>query len=165
MVKGISQVFPGGPPVVKAALGMEISKEDLGDERSQVYGAGVIDNLAKDEDEAFEMVRQFLSYLPDNVWQMPPRGDTSDDSQRRDEYLLSVIPRNKRRVYDAYKIVRAIVDQDSFFEITPHWGRSRIVGLARLNGYPCGIMINNPKRIGGSMDVSAGTKVMRFLSM
>ena len=70
MVKGISQVFPGGPPVVKAALGMEISKEDLGDERSQVYGAGVIDNLAKDEDEAFEMVRQFLSYLPDNVWQL-----------------------------------------------------------------------------------------------
>ena len=96
---------------------------------------------------------------------MPPRGDTSDDSQRRDEYLLSAIPRNKRRVYDAYKIIRAIVDQDSFFEITPHWGRSRIVGLARLNGYPCGIMINNPKRIGGSMDVSAGTKVMRFLSM
>ncbi|MEM7363166.1 MAG: carboxyl transferase domain-containing protein [Pseudomonadota bacterium] len=165
MVKGISQVFPGGPPVVKAALGMDISKEDLGDERSQVYGAGVIDNLARDEDEAFDMVRQFLSYLPDNVWQMPPRGDTSDDPQRRDEYLLSAIPRNKRRVYDAYKIVRAVVDQDSFFEITPHWGRSRIVGLARLNGYPCGIMINNPKRIGGSMDVAAGTKVMRFLSM
>ena len=165
MVKGISQVFPGGPPVVKASLGIDISKEDLGDERSQVYESGVIDNLAETEEEAFEMIRQFLSYLPNRVWEMPPRIENGDDPERRDESLLSIIPRNKRQAYDAYKILDAVLDRESFFEITPHYGRSRIVGLGRLNGYPVGEMINNPKRLGGSMDVTAGTKVMRFLQL
>lgn len=165
MVKGISQVFPGGPPVVKAALGIDITKEELGDERSQVFQSGAIDNLADTEEEAFDMIRQFLSYLPANVWQMPPRMDTGDDPERREESLLSMIPRNKRQVYDPFKILDAVLDKDSFFEITPHYGRSRVVGLGRINGYPTGVMINNPKRIGGSMDVAAGTKVMRFLSM
>ena len=165
MVKGTSQVFPGGPPVVKAALGIDITKEELGDERSQVFESGVIDNLADSEAEAFEMVKQFLGYLPANVWQMPPRTDTGDDPQRKDESLLSVIPREKRRLYDARKILDSVLDKGSFFEITPHYGRSRIVGLARVDGYPVGTMINNPKRLGGSMDVAAGTKVIRFLQL
>ena len=115
MVKGISQVFPGGPPVVKASLGIDISKEDLGDERSQVYESGVIDNLAETEEEAFEMIRQFLSYLPNSVWERPPRIENGDDPERRDETLLSIIPRNKRQAYDAYKILDAVLDRESFF--------------------------------------------------
>jgi len=165
MVKGISQVFPGGPPVVKAALGMDITKEELGDERTQVFASGVIDNLAESEEEAFDMIRRFLSYLPTNVWQMPPRLDTGDDPERREEALLSIIPRNKRQIYDPHKILNAVLDKDSFFEITPHYGRARVVGLGRLNGYPVGVMINNPKRTGGSTDVAAGTKVIRFLQL
>ncbi|MYD43869.1 MAG: hypothetical protein F4W90_08255 [Gammaproteobacteria bacterium] len=165
MVKGISQLFPGGPPVVKAALGIDISKEDLGDERSQVFESGTVDNLAETEEEAFDMIRQFLSYLPANVWELPPRGDTSDDPNRREEALLSAIPREKRRTYNPRRILRAVLDHDSFFEITPHYGRSRIVGLARMHGYPVGVMINNPNRIGGSMDVTAGVKVIRFLQL
>ena len=165
MVKGTSQVFPGGPPVVKAALGIDITKEELGDERSQVYESGVIDNLAANEPEALDMLKRFLSYLPSSVWQMPPRVETGDDPERKDEFLLEAIPREKRRVYDAYKILNAVVDEGSFFEITPLYGRSRIIGLARVDGYPVGVMINNPKRIGGSMDVAAGTKVIRFLQL
>ena len=165
MVKGTSQVFPGGPPVVKAALGIDITKEDLGDERSQVYESGVIDNLAESEAEAFDMLKRFLSYLPENVWQMPPRVETGDDPNRRDEALLDIIPREKRRTYDPYRVLDAVFDRDSFFEITPYYGRSRIVGLARADGYPVGVMINNPKRLGGSMDVAAGTKVIRFLQL
>ena len=165
MVKGISQVFPGGPPVVKAALGIDITKEDLGDERTQVYASGAVDNLADSEEEAFDMIKRFLSYMPDNVWQMPPRGDTGDDPGRRDESLLSAIPRSKRSVYKPHEILDAVLDRDSFFEITPHYGRSRIIGLARINGYPVGAMINNPKHLGGSMDVAAGTKVIRFLQL
>ncbi|MDA1077057.1 MAG: hypothetical protein O3A63_20275 [Proteobacteria bacterium] len=165
MVKGISQVFAGGPPVVKAAMGIDISKEDLGDERTQVFEGGVIDNLAASEAEAFDMIRKFLSYLPSNVWQMPPRVASDDDPDRREEALLSMIPRNKRQIYDPFKILDAVLDKDSFFEITPHFGRSRVVGLARINGYPTGVMINNPKRLGGSMDVAAGTKVIRFLQL
>ena len=165
MVKDISQIFPGGPPVVKAALGIDISKEDLGDERTQVFGSGVIDNLADSEEDAFDMIKRFLSYMPQNVWELPPRGDTSDDPNRRDEELLSLIPREKRRTYNPRRILNAVVDKESFFEITPHYGRSRIVGLARMHGYPIGVMINNPNRIGGSMDVSAGVKVIRFLQL
>ncbi|MCY4095100.1 MAG: hypothetical protein OXG05_08245 [Gammaproteobacteria bacterium] len=165
MVKGISQLFPGGPPVVKAALGIDISKEELGDDRTQVFESGAVDNLADSEEDAFEMIRQFLSYLPSNVWQMPPRGDTGDDPNRRDEELLSLIPREKRRTYNPRRILNAVLDEDSFFEITPHYGRSRIVGLARMHGYPVGVMINNPNRIGGSMDVAAGVKVIRFLQL
>ena len=165
MVKGISQVFPGGPPVVKAALGIDITKEDLGDERSQVFDSGVIDNLADSEAEAFAMIKRFFSYLPPNVWQLAPRAPTEDDPARRDEALLSIIPKDKRRAYDPRKVLRAVLDKDSFFEITPHYGRSRIVGFGRLDGYPVGVMINNPKRLGGSMDVAAGTKVIRFLQL
>ena len=165
MVKGTSQVFPGGPPVVKAALGIDISKEDLGDERSQVYESGVIDNLAESEEEAFDMVKRFLSYLPDNVWRMPPRVDAGDDPDRREDALLDIIPREKRRTYDPYRVLDAVLDKGSFFEITPYYGRSRIIGLARVDGYPVGVMINNPKRLGGSMDVAAGTKVIRFLQL
>ena len=73
MVKGISHIFPGGPPVVKASLGVDISKEELGDERTQIYQGGVVDNLAETEEEAFEMAKKFLGYLPQNVWEMPPR--------------------------------------------------------------------------------------------
>jgi acetyl-CoA carboxylase carboxyltransferase component len=165
MVKDTSQVFPGGPPVVKAALGIDITKEELGDYRTQVYGSGVIDNLAESEEEAFEMVKQFLGYLPDSVWQMPPRIETGDDPERREEALLSVIPRDKQKAYDPYAVLEGVLDKDSFFEITPFYGRSRIVGLARVNGYPVGTMINNPNHLGGSMNVSAGTKVVRFLQL
>ena len=165
MVKDTSQVFPGGPPVVKAALGLDITKEDLGDYRSQVYQSGVIDNLAESEEEAFDMIRRFLSYLPDSVWQMPPRMETGDDPKRREEKLLSAIPRESRRGYNPRAILSAVLDKDSFFEITPHYGQSRIIGLARINGYPVGTMINNPGHLGGSMDVPAGTKVIRFLQL
>jgi len=165
MVKGISQVFPGGPPVVKAALGYEITKEELGDERTQVYEAGVIDNVAETEHEAFEIIQRFLSYLPQNVWVMPPRTDPEDDPQRRDEELLSIIPRNRRRAYNPYRILEAVLDHGSFFEITPLYGKSRITGLARVNGYPVGVMINNPMYLGGSMDVAAGSKAIRFMQL
>ena len=165
MVRGISQVFAGGPPVVKAALGTEITKEELGDEQTQVYEGGVVDNLADSEEEAFEMARRFLSYLPQNVWELPPRVEPDDDPGRRDEELLSVIPREKRRGYDARALLRHVLDRDSVFELTPHYGGARITALARVNGYPVGVMINNPLVLGGSMDVAAGTKVIRFIQL
>ena len=165
MVKGISQVFPGGPPIVKAATGVDISKEDLGDERTQVYEGGVIDNLVETEEEAFDTIRRFLSYMPTNVWEMPPRIEPTDDPKRRDEELLSILPRDKKKPYDPYKILKHVLDYDSFFEIAPFYGRSRITGLARVDGYPVGVMINNPYWLGGAMDVAAGDKVYRFLQM
>jgi acetyl-CoA carboxylase carboxyltransferase component len=165
MVKGISHIFAGGPPVVKAALGQDITKEELGDERTQVFDGGVVDNLAETEEEAFDMARRFLSYLPQSVWEMPPRNEPTDDPNRREEALLSVIPHNRRKIYDPYRVLKLVLDHDSLFEITPLYGRSRITALARVNGYPVGVMINNPMFLGGSMDVAAGTKVIRFIQL
>ena len=165
MVKGISQLFPGGPPVVKAALGYDISKEDLGDERIHVHQSGSVDNLAEDEADAFRQIRQWLSYLPPSVWEMAPRTEPTDDPHRREERLRRLVPRDRRRAYDGHKAIRWIVDKDSFFEIAPFYGRSRITGLARIDGYPVGIMANNPMHEGGSTDVRGGDKVIRLIQL
>ena len=165
MIKGTSQVFVAGPPVVKAAFGTDITKEELGNEQIQAHESGVINNVAENEHEAFETIRRFLSFLPQNVYEMAPRTDSSDPVDRRDEALLSIIPRNKKKVYDPYRILKGALDADSFFEISPHFGRSRITGLARLNGYPVGVMINDPRTLGGSMDMAAGEKVIRLIQL
>ena len=165
IVKDIGQVFPGGPPVVKAALGYDVSKEDLGDYRIHARVSGVVDNAADTEEAAFEQIRRFLSYMPDNVWEMPPRVKTNDDPERRDERLLSVIPRDKKKRYDPRVILDSIFDRDSFFEISPEYGKSHIVGLARADGYPVGVMINNPNHLGGSMDVEASEKSVRLIEL
>jgi acetyl-CoA carboxylase carboxyltransferase component len=151
--------------VVKAALGYDISKEQLGGEQVHVFESGVVDNLAETEEQALGMIRRFLSYLPSSVWQLPPRAEPSDDPDRRDEELLSIISRDRRRPYDAHAIVEAVMDRGSFFEIAPFFGRSRITGLARIDGYPVGVMSNNPMHLGGATDVSAGEKVIRLLQL
>ncbi len=165
MVRGTSQLFPGGPPVVKTALGYEISKEDLGGDQIHVHESGVVDNLAENEEHAFEIIRRFLGYLPSNVWEMPPRAEARDDPDRRDEELLSIVPRERRRPYDAHEILNRVLDLGSFFEIAPFFGRSRIAGLARIDGYPIGVMANNPMHLGGSTDVFGGEKVIRLLEL
>jgi acetyl-CoA carboxylase carboxyltransferase component len=165
MVKDTTQVFVAGPAVVKASQGIEITKEQLGNEEVQVKKSGVIANLAENEEDAFRQVRRFLSYLPTNVWEMPARAETRDDPKRREEKLLSFMPRNTRRIYDAYKLLDLVLDQGTFFEIQPQFGRSRITGLARVDGYPVGVMVNNPRYLGGAMDKAAGEKTARLVQI
>ena len=165
MVKDSSQLFPGGPPVVKAALGYDITKEDLGGPQIHTKISGSVDNLAESEDAAFQQIRQFLSYLPSNVHEIAPRGDTSDPIDRTAAELIDFMPRDRRKIYKVHDLVNLIADRDSFFEISPNYGRSRTVGLARFNGYPVGLMANNPKFYGGSTDVAAGSKVIRLLQL
>lgn len=164
MVKGTSQVFVAGPAVVKQATGEDITKEALGDERVQLKN-GVINNLGVDEPHAIELIRKFLSYMPANVWELPPRAESEDDPERREASLLDVIPRDRRSIYDPHAILGAVLDRDSFFEISPLYGRARVTGLARVNGRPVGVMINHPKFNGGSMDVAAGEKTIRLLEL
>ena len=165
MVKGTSHVFVAGPPVVKAAFGQEITKEELGNEEVQAHESGVINNVAENEEDAFRIIRRFLSYMPANVWEMPPRTEPADDPDRREESLLSVIPRNRRKSYDPHVILNAAFDKGSIFEISPFYGKSRITALARVNGYPVGVITNDPNHLGGSTDVTAGDKVIRFAEM
>ncbi len=164
MVKDTSQVFVAGPAVVKEGVGIDITKEDLGDERVQIPN-GVIDNLAENEQDAFEQTRKFLSYLPSNVWEMAPRAEPKDPVDRREEMLLEAIPRIKRRIYHPHKILDAVLDIDSFFEIAPLSGRAHITGLGRVDGFPVGVMINNPLYYGGAMGPLEAEKAMRLVQL
>ena len=165
MLKDISQIFPGGPPVVKAALGIDITKEELGGDHIHTRISGCIDNVAATEADAFAQIRRFLSYLPSSVHAAAPRGPVDDEPDRAEEALLSIVPRNRRQVYDARQLLNMLVDRGSFFEIAPLYGRARMTGLARIDGFPVGIMANNPRHNGGSTDVAAGSKVMRLIQL
>ncbi|MDQ1423227.1 MAG: hypothetical protein QOD72_725 [Acidimicrobiaceae bacterium] len=159
------QVFPGGPPVVKAALGDEITKEDLGGPQIHVRESGVVDNLATDEEDALRLIRDYLSYLPSSVDELAPRGETSDPIDRRADELINLVPRDPRRVHNAKRLIELVVDEGSFFPIAPLYGRARITGLARINGYPVGVMANDPLCLGGATDVAAGQKAARLFQL
>lgn len=165
MVKDISQVFVAGPPVVRAGMGMDIPKEQLGGSDIHAHGSGAVDNEAESEEDAFDQIRRFLSYLPQNVWQMPSRIAVDDDPQRRDQALLSVIPRERRRVYQVRKMLGMVLDHGSFFEIGRYFGRSVVTGLARLDGYPVGVLANDPYHYGGGLDASGSEKWTRFIDL
>jgi len=125
----------------------------------------VIANVVETEQEAIDQVRRFLSYMPKNVWEMPPRRETGDDPNRREDELIDFIPRDSRKPYDARRLIELVVDRASFFELQPLFGRSRITGLARVDGYPVGVMANDPRHLGGSMDKAAGEKAFRLLQL
>ena len=165
MVRGKSELFPGGPPVVKASLGYDITKEDLGGSYIHTVESGCVDNEAQNEAEAINMIRRFLSYLPSNIWEMAPRANPIDNPGSRDDRLLTVVPHDRRKAYDCHDVINAIVDEHSFFEIAPNYGKSRIIGFARINGYPVGLMANNPIYLGGSTDVQAGAKHIRIVQL
>ncbi|MEA3218476.1 MAG: methylmalonyl-CoA decarboxylase subunit alpha [Acidimicrobiia bacterium] len=165
MVEGTSQLFPGGPPVVKAALGYDVSKEELGGPEIHTRISGSVDNLAATEKDAVAQIRQFLSYLPSSVHEVAPRIDCDDPTDRTEPELRSLIPRDPRRIHNARRLLDLVLDRGSLFEIAPGYGRSRITGLARLGGYPVGVMANNPMHLGGATDVAGGNKVIRLLQL
>lgn len=165
MVKGTSQLFIAGPPVVERGIGHKIEKEDLGGSHIHAHGSGAVDNEVETEQEAFDAIRRFLSYMPSHVWEAPPRSRVEDNPRRREEELISIIPRNRRRLYDMRRILELVLDRDSFFEIGRYFGRPLVTGLARLDGYPVGVMANDPAEGGGAVDLAASEKMMRFVDM
>jgi len=165
MVRGTSQLFVAGPPVVERGVGEKVSKEELGGYEIHTRGSGAVDNEVASEDEAFQTIRRFLSYLPPSVWQIPPRLATDDPIGRREEELLSIIPRDRRRTYDVRRILNAIVDRGSFFETGYYYGRPLVTGLARLNGYSVGVMANDPRHGGGAPNAQACDKMIRLVDI
>lgn len=163
IVKKSAQMFVAGPPVVKRT-GVDMDKEQLGGSKIHTKN-GAIDDEAKSEEEAFEMTRKFLSYLPPSVYELPPRGPVTDDPNRRDESLIDIIPRDRRKVYKMRDIVNSVVDQGTFTETGKKWGRSVITGLARLNGWPVAIMASDPYVYGGAWTAKASEKVIRFIDL
>jgi acetyl-CoA carboxylase carboxyltransferase component len=165
MVRGTSQLFVAGPPVVERGVGEKVSKETLGGSDIHAKGSGVVDNEVDTEEEAFSQIRRFLSYLPSNVWQVPPRVATSDDAYRRDEELISIIPRDRRVTYDIRRLLAMVLDNDSFFEIGRFYGRPLVTGLARLNGYAVGVIANDCQQGGGALDAAGSEKLTRFVDL
>jgi acetyl-CoA carboxylase carboxyltransferase component len=166
MIKKQTQVFVGGPHLVKAALGQEISKEELGGHKIHARQTGVIDNEAEDEIDALEQVKGFLSYLPSHVWQMPARQQSEGDKPRRREgELLSIIPKDPKKPYDIRRILDLVFDKGSILEIGKYQGRSQVTALARLNGYAVGVLANNPMYLAGAFDYDVAEKFTRFVDM
>ena len=165
MVKDTSQVFAAGPPVVSRALGDPINKEDLGGYRVHARGSGLVDNEAEDEADAFRIIRTFLSYLPSNVYTLPPAQETDDPVDRREEELLSIIPRERNRPYNTRKMVELVVDRGSAFEMGRYYGGSQVTMLARLAGRPVGVLANDPLVQGGAMDADAAQKLEKFVNL
>lgn len=159
-----AQVIIAGPAVVERALGYPITKEDLGG--PQVHAkAGTVDNVAETEEEALEQISNFLSYLPDNVWQLPPIEQPTDDPNRKDATLSSIVPKDRRKPFNMRKVIKSVVDKGSFFEMTKRFGPGQITGLARLNGHPVGIFANDCMYYAGAMTADGAQKVRRFVDM
>lgn len=165
MVKETSQLFVAGPPVVERGFGKPVGKNELGGSQIHANGSGAVDNEVETEEEAFAAIKRFLSYLPQSVWQVPPRVQNDDPANRRDEELLSLIPRDRRQMYQIRDIISHVTDRDSFFEISPGYGQSLVTGLAHLDGFPVGIMANDTYFHGGAVDATASEKMMRFVDL
>jgi acetyl-CoA carboxylase carboxyltransferase component len=163
MVKTTSQVFVAGPPVV-ARLGEQVDKEQLGGSHIHAHN-GTVDDEVESEKDAFEAAQRFLSYLPSSVHEAPPRAERTDEPNRREEWLIEAIPRDRRTPYDVRAIVDALVDRDSFFEIGRQFGRSAVTGLARLDGWPVAMLASDSKHYAGGWTAEASQKVTRFLDL
>ncbi len=163
IVKGQAQMFVAGPPVV-SRLGKTVTKEELGGSSIHVTN-GAIDDEVESEQQAFEWTRRFLSYLPSSVFELPPRTPCSDPVDRREDFLIDAVPRNRRKVYKIRPIIEAVVDSGSFFEIGRRFGRSIVTGLARLDGWPVAVAASDPYIYAGGWTADASQKLMRFVEL
>ena len=157
-----SQVLIAGPAVVKRALGIDITKEDLGGPDVHLK-SGAVDNLAENEDDALNQIKIFLSYLPNNYLELPPKKETKDKRNRIEDELLNIIPRERRKTYNVRKLLSLILDLNSFFEYGKYYGSSLITGLATLDGQPVAILANDCRVYAGAMTATASIKLRRFI--
>ncbi len=151
-----------GPPVVLGGIGVETTSQELGS--AEVHGSitGFVDHVGDDEPDAIASVRRFLGFFPDNSRELPPRLLTGDPADRESPELTDLVPLDHRKPYDMAAVVRAIVDDGELLEIRPRYAKNIIVGYARIDGWTVGIIANQPKRLGGIVDVKAVIKAVRF---
>ncbi|MEM7750461.1 MAG: carboxyl transferase domain-containing protein [Pseudomonadota bacterium] len=164
MSKKTAQVLIAGPAVVERAMGEKLTKDELGGPDVHTKN-GTVDNASEDEGEAFEQIRQFLSYLPSHVWELSPVTSCDDPVERREEALLDIVPRDRRRAFDMRRLLSMVLDQGSFFEMGRGYGRSQITGLARMNGQPVGIWANDGRHLAGAMTADGAQKARRFIEL
>jgi acetyl-CoA carboxylase carboxyltransferase component len=165
MVKGTSNMALGGPPLVKAVVGEDITAEELGGSKIHCEISGVGDLEVEGDEACLRVVKEYLSYFPSHNQEAPPVAPCDDPADRRDEELLTLIPDNPRRAYDVRKVLRAVVDHGRLFELKPAWARNIVTALARLGGRPVGVLANQPMVLGGALDIDAADKAARFIML
>ena len=164
MTRHTAQVLIGGPALVERALGVRLTKDELGG--VDVHSvSGIVDNIAEDEHDAFRQIRQFLSYLPSNVWERAPRTECEDSPERMEQELLDIVPQDSNAPFDMRAIIEMVMDAGSVFEISATYGPSQIVALARLDGQPVGVLGNDCHHYAGAMTAEAAQKYRRFVEM
>jgi propionyl-CoA carboxylase beta chain len=163
MVKESSYMFVTGPDVIKTVTHEEVTKEELGGAMTHNAKSGVAHLLAEDDELAMMMIRELLSFLPSNNMEDPPLKPNSDDIHREDEHLQSLVPDDPNKPYDMHTIIETVVDNNNFFEIQPHYAENMIVGFARMDGRPVGIVANQPGHLAGVLDINSSLKGARFV--
>jgi len=164
MKKGATMAV-SSPRLVSMALNEKVDAEELGGWRLHAEITGLIDQVADTEEEAFDAIKRFLSYLPSHHMEAPPDAPVPVGSGADMANVFSVLPESRTQVYDMKRIIRALIDKDTLFEIKPRFGKSAVVALARLGGKSVGIVANNPLHRGGALDGDACRKIVDFLVM
>ncbi|MBV9507758.1 MAG: acyl-CoA carboxylase subunit beta [Acidobacteriia bacterium] len=163
MVDRTSYMFITGPDVIRTVTHEEVTKEQLGGSMTHNAVSGVGHFIAADDGECLRMIRELLTYLPQNNREDPPRRTSSDDAQRMDPALDSVVPPESNLPYDMKDVIRKVVDEGEFFEVQEHWARNIVIGLARLDGRPVGVVANQPAHLAGCLDINSSVKGGRFV--
>jgi acetyl-CoA carboxylase carboxyltransferase component len=165
MVRGRGSMALAGPHLVRAAVGENVTQEELGGSRVHCRKSGVGDLEVADDPDCIEQIKRYLSYFPQNCEQSPPIRPTSDPVERADEELLDILPESNRKPYDMYEVIRHIVDDGEYFDLKPQWAKTIITCLARFGGRSVGIVANQPKQLGGILDNDSADKAARFINL
>jgi acetyl-CoA carboxylase carboxyltransferase component len=150
---------------VKAAVGEEVSEEELGGSKVHCELSGVADLEVPDDPACLAAIRKYLSYLPSHCEEPPPRSECGDPVDREDEALLELVPENPRRAYDVRKLVAILADEGDVFELKPRWARNLVTAFVRIGGRPVGVVANNPMHLGGTLDVDSADKAAKFVQI
>jgi methylmalonyl-CoA decarboxylase subunit alpha len=165
MVKETSSMSLGGARLVKAATGEDVTDHDMGGSQVHCYESGVGDNEVADDRECIDAVRRFLSYLPSSNIDPPTFVDVGDPPDRLVEGLEKIVPVSPRAAYDVRRVIKAIFDRESWFEVKPSWAKNIVIGFARAGGHAVGVVANQPMQKGGILDSDSADKAARFIRM
>jgi len=165
MVKGRGSMALAGPHLVRAAIGEDVTQEELGGSRVHCRKSGVGDLEVASDEECIAAIKRYLSFFPSHNQEPPPVRETADPVDRMDEELLDVLPESNRKPYDMYEVIRRIVDDGEWMDLKPQWAKTIITCLARMGGRPVGIVANQPKQLGGILDNDSADKAARFVNL
>jgi propionyl-CoA carboxylase beta chain len=163
MTRDTSYMFVTGPDVIKNVTHEEVTKQELGGAMTHNSTSGVAHFVSRDDADCLAMVRELIGFLPSNNLEDPPRRASNDPADRREESLNSIVPEDPLKPYDIKDVIHALVDENYFFEVHEHYAKNIVVGFARFDGRPVGIVANQPAFLAGTLDINASVKAARFV--